>query len=219
MKKVRIIAIALALTMVIAMLAGCVKQEDVDAVQAKLDAANAELTKVKGDLESTKADLATTEGELKTAEDTLNNSKVFPQDPFTSASVPLDKYDLGATPQSFIDAGYTGTYLISTVNPDGTANVGYLIFGLKVYEGGYYLVMNEKKQSGINLARNGEGVLVWAANYDAEGSIEGKNWSTLGLKMTINIVAETDPAYKALMPENPSSPTHVYKVVSYVALG
>ncbi len=93
-------------------------------------------------------------------------------DAVTSASV-ADYYASGAlTGDDLMNAinSFTGTYLVSTVNPDGTPNVAYFVFSMVKHEDKYYLQLGlAENQSKANLTTNPVGVAVYAAN-PAEGA-------------------------------------------------
>ena len=60
---------------------------------------------------------------------------------------------------------FSGTYLVATVNPDGTPNAAYFIFSMVKHEGEYYLQLGlAENQSKANLTANGVGLAVYAAN-------------------------------------------------------
>ena len=88
-------------------------------------------------------------------------------DAYTTASV-ADYYAATAlTGDDLMNAinGQSGTYLISTTNPDGTPNTAYFIFGMKKVEDKYYLQLGlADNQSKANLLANGNGLAVYAAN-------------------------------------------------------
>ena len=59
----------------------------------------------------------------------------------------------------------SGCYLVSTTNPDGTPNTAYFIFAIKKVDEKYYLQLGlAENQSKANLAANGNGLAVYAAN-------------------------------------------------------
>ena len=88
-------------------------------------------------------------------------------DAFTSASV-ADYYGHAAlTGDDLMNAinSQSGTYLICTTNPDGSANAAVFIFAMKKLNDQYYLQLGlAPNQSMQNLNANGEGVAVYAAN-------------------------------------------------------
>ena len=88
-------------------------------------------------------------------------------DAFTSASVANFYGNYGLVGDDLMDAvnSQSGFYLICTTNPDGSANAGYFIFAVKKLNDKYYLQLGlAENQSKQNLAANGEGLAVYAAN-------------------------------------------------------
>ena len=92
-------------------------------------------------------------------------------DAFSTASV-ADFY--GATALAGDDLmnavnSQSGTYLVSTTNPDGSPNTAYFIFAIKKVNDKYYLQLGlADNQSKANLTANGEGLAVYAANPSTE---------------------------------------------------
>ncbi len=114
-------------------------------------------------------------------------------DAYTTASV-ADYYAATAlTGDDLMNAinGQSGTYLISTTNPDGTPNTAYFIFGMKKVEDKYYLQLGlADNQSKANLLANGNGLAIYAANPSTE---EGaKPYTVSGAR--IRFVAVEDAA-------------------------
>ena len=88
-------------------------------------------------------------------------------DTFTSASVANFYGQYGLVGDDLMNAvnSQSGCYLVCTTNPDGSANAGYFIFAIKALDGKYYLQLGlAENQSKANLAANGEGLAVYAAN-------------------------------------------------------
>lgn len=112
-------------------------------------------------------------------------------DAFSSASV-ADYYAAAAlTGDDLMNAvnSQSGCYLISTTNPDGTPNTAYFIFAIKKLDDQYYLQLGlAENQSKANLAANGNGLAVYAAN-----PVEGeKAYAVSGAR--IRFVAVEDQA-------------------------
>ena len=88
-------------------------------------------------------------------------------DAVSSASV-ADYYADGAiTGDDLMNAinSFSGTYLVSTANPDGTPNTAFFIFSMVKHEDKYYLQLGlAENQSKANLETNGNGLAVYAAN-------------------------------------------------------
>ena len=88
-------------------------------------------------------------------------------DTFTSASVANFYGQYGLVGDDLMNAvnSQSGCYLVCTTNPDGSANAGYFIFAIKALDGKYYLQLGlAENQSKANLAANGKGLAVYAAN-------------------------------------------------------
>lgn len=88
-------------------------------------------------------------------------------DAFSSASVADYYTDAALTGDDLMNAvnGQSGCYLVSTTNPDGSPNTAYFVFGIKKLNDKYYLQLGlAENQSKANLAANGEGLAVYAAN-------------------------------------------------------
>ena len=94
------------------------------------------------------------------------------EDAVSSASVADFYADTALTGDDLMNAinSFSGTYLISTTNPDGTPNTAFFIFSMVKHEDQYYLQLGlAENQSKANLADNGEGLAVYAANPDIAG--------------------------------------------------
>ena len=87
-------------------------------------------------------------------------------DAVTSASVADFYADSALTGDDLMNAinAFSGTYLVSTTNPDGTPNTAYFIFSMVKHEDKYYLQLGlAENQSKANLEANGVGQAVYAA--------------------------------------------------------
>lgn len=92
-------------------------------------------------------------------------------DAFTSASVASYYADSALTGDDLMNAinSFSGTYLVCTTNPDGTANAGVFIFACVKNEDKYYIQMGlAENQTKQNLLRTGEALAVYAANPSTE---------------------------------------------------
>ncbi len=92
----------------------------------------------------------------------------FPgMDSFTSASVANYYADFALVGDALMEAvnSTSGTYIICTTNPDGSANAGVFIFAIKKLNDKYYIQLGlAENQTLANLNNNGEGLAVYAAN-------------------------------------------------------
>ena len=115
------------------------------------------------------------------------------EDAVSSASVADFYADSALTGDDLMNAinAFSGTYLVSTTNPDGTPNTAYFIFSMVKHEDKYYLQLGlAENQSKANLERNGAGQAVYAANPTGE---EGaKPYSVSGAR--IRFKALEDPS-------------------------
>jgi len=94
------------------------------------------------------------------------------EDAVSSASVADFYADTALTGDDLMNAinSFSGTYLVSTTNPDGTPNTAFFIYSMVKHEDKYYLQLGlAENQSKANLAANGEGLAVYAANPDVAG--------------------------------------------------
>lgn len=112
-------------------------------------------------------------------------------DAFSSASV-ADFY--GATALAGDDLmnavnAQSGTYLVSTTNPDGSPNTAYFVFGIRKIDAKYYLQLGlAENQSKQNLIANGKGLAVYAANPSQE---EGaKEYTVSGARIWFDTIAD-----------------------------
>ena len=94
------------------------------------------------------------------------------EDAVSSASVADFYADAALSGDELMNAinAFSGTYLVSTTNPDGTPNTAFLVFSMVKHEDKYYLQLGlAENQSKANLAAKGEGMAVYAANPDIAG--------------------------------------------------
>ena len=114
-------------------------------------------------------------------------------DAFTSASVANFYAATALTGDDLMNAlnSFSGTYIISTTNPDGSANAAFFIYSMVKHEDKYYLQLGlAENQSKANLAANGEGVAVYAANPSGE---EGaKPYPVAGARMLFKAVEDEE---------------------------
>lgn len=114
-------------------------------------------------------------------------------DATSSASVADFYADSALTGDDLMNAinSFSGFYLVSTTNPDGSANSAFFIYGCKALDGKYYLQMGlAENQSRQNLLANGTGVAVYAANPSGE---EGaKPYAVSGARMRFTVVTDAE---------------------------
>jgi len=93
------------------------------------------------------------------------------EDAVSSASVADYYADTALTGDDLMNAinTFTGTYLVSTTNPDGTPNTAFFVFSKLKHEDKYYLQLGlAENQSKQNLERDGIGLAVYGANPTGE---------------------------------------------------
>ncbi len=117
-------------------------------------------------------------------------------DAFTSASQAnyYAQYALAGDDLMNAVNSQTGTYLIATVNPDGTPNVGYFIFAIKKLNDKYYVQLGlAENQSKVNLEATGTGLGIYVAN-----PIEGMTYTVSGARFYFEAI-EDQAVIDALM--------------------
>ena len=96
------------------------------------------------------------------------------EDAVSSASVSESVAQFALTGDDLMNAinTFSGTYVVTTVNPDGTPNAAYFIFSMVKHGEDYYLQLGlAENQSKANLNAGSKGVAVYAANpTGAEGA-------------------------------------------------
>lgn len=88
-------------------------------------------------------------------------------DAVSSASVADFYADAALTGDDLMNAinAFSGTYLVSTANPDGTPNTAFLVFSMVKHADKYYLMIGSaENQTKANLLAKGEGMAVFGAN-------------------------------------------------------
>ena len=138
-------------------------------------------------------------------------------DAVTSASV-ADYYAAGMlTGDDLMNAinSYTGFYAVASVNPDGTPNLGFYIYGCVKVEDKYYLQLGlAPNQTTANVDNGSELVAMYGAL-----PAEGATYPTSGARMTLAKV--TDEALLAeLLKSAPQGFTPMYyEIVAVRSLG
>ena len=104
----------------------------------------------------------------------LLGSTAMAEDAVSSASVSDSFAQFALTGDDLMNAinTFSGTYVVTTVNPDGTPNAAYFIFSMVKHGEEYYLQLGlAENQSKANLNAGSKGVAVYAANpTGAEGA-------------------------------------------------
>ena len=113
------------------------------------------------------------------------------EDVVSSASVADFYADAALTGDDLMNAinSFTGTYLVSSANPDGTPNTAFLVFSMLKNEDKYYLQLGmADNQSKANLIANGEGMAVYGANPDVAAG--GKPYPVAGARIWFKAVED-----------------------------
>ncbi|MBQ9263052.1 MAG: hypothetical protein IJ189_02435 [Clostridia bacterium] len=132
-------------------------------------------------------------------------------DAFTSASV--NNFYGGIEGDDLMNAinSYSGFYAVASVNPDGTPNVGFYIYGCVKVEGTYYLQLGlSPNQTTANMENGSELVAMYAAL-----PAEGATYPTSGARMNLKKVE--DPAVlEELLKTAPQGYTPYYYEITLV---
>lgn len=140
------------------------------------------------------------------------------QDAVSSASVANFYGDYALTGDDLMNAvnSFSGFYLVSTVNPDGTPNAAFFIFSMVKHEDKYYLQLGlAENQSKANLAANGNGVAVYAATPSNEE--DAKPYAVAGARITFQAV--TDEAVAAALAANAREGALFFEITEIRPLG
>lgn len=110
---------------------------------------------------------------------------------------------------------YTGFYAIGSVNPDGTPNIGFYIYGCVKVEDKYYLQLGlAPNQTTVNVDNGSELFAMYAAL-----PAEGATYPTSGARMTLKKVTD-EALLEELLKSAPQgfSPMY-YEITSIRSLG
>lgn len=109
---------------------------------------------------------------------------------------------------------YNGFFSVSTVNADGTPNVGFFIFSAMEHEGKLYLQFGLAENQTRQNMENGSAVMVMYAPLPTEGS-----YPMVGARLMCEAVPEGEllETLATLMPQNGSK--LIYEVVEIRPLG
>ena len=110
---------------------------------------------------------------------------------------------------------YTGFYAVASVNPDGTPNLGFYIYGCVKIEEKYYLQLGlSPNQTTANVDAGSELVAMYAAL-----PAEGATYPTSGARMTLSKVTD-EALLEALLATAPQGFTPMYyEITSVRSLG
>ena len=111
-------------------------------------------------------------------------------DGVTSASV-MDYYGVALEGDELMNAinSYSGFYVVTTVNEDGSPLSGFFVYGcVKDEEGNYYLQLGlAENQTRANILANGKAYAVYAC-LPEEGAEAG--YATTGARMELELVTD-----------------------------
>ena len=148
----------------------------------------------------------------------LLGSAAMAEDVVSSASVSDSFAQFALTGDDLMNAinTFSGTYVVTTVNPDGTPNAAYFIFSMVKHGEEYYLQLGlAENQSKANLNAGSKGVAVYAANpTGAEGA---PAYSTSGARIWFE--ALEDEAIAAELAAGARPGAAFYKITAVRPLG
>ncbi len=114
-------------------------------------------------------------------------------DAFTSSSTNSYYGDYGLTGDELMEAlnSFSGFYVITTVNPDGSPNAAYFVYACIKNEDKYYVQLSlAENQTRQNLLANGKAVGVYAVTPSGE---EGSElYAVSGARMELTLVTDED---------------------------
>ena len=114
----------------------------------------------------------------------------------THASV-TDYYgDFGLSGDALMDAVNTpaGSYVIATVNEDGTPQLGFFVYSMMKEGDTYYLALGlAENQTRENLERTGEAMAIYAANPGKDADAQ---YAVSGARMSLKLVTDEKLAEK-----------------------
>ena len=110
---------------------------------------------------------------------------------------------------------YSGFYAVASVNPDGTPNLGFYIYGCVKVEESYYLQLGlSPNQTTANVDAGSELVAMYAAL-----PAEGATYPTSGARMTLSKVTD-EALLEELLKSAPEGYTPMYyEITSVRSLG
>ncbi len=113
-------------------------------------------------------------------------------DAVSGASV-MDYYgDFGIYGDDLMDAvnGPSGSYVVSTVNEDGTPQVGFFVYSMLKDGDTYYLQLGlAENQTRANLERTGLAMALYAANPEEDANAQ---YAVAGARMGLELVTDEE---------------------------
>lgn len=110
----------------------------------------------------------------------------------SSASVTDFYGDYALTGDDLMEAINTpsGSYVVSTVNEDGTPLAGFFVFSMLKEEDTYYLILGlAENQTRENLERTGTAMALYAANPEADANAQ---YAVAGARMELELVTDEE---------------------------
>ena len=111
-------------------------------------------------------------------------------DSVSGASVTDYYVDYGISGDELMEAvnAPSGSYVIATVNEDGSPLLGYFIYSMIKEEDDYYLLLGlAENQTRENLIRTGEAMALYAANPESEAPAQ---YAVSGARMGLELVTD-----------------------------
>ena len=100
--------------------------------------------------------------------------------------------DFGIYGDDLMDAvnGPSGTYVVSTVNEDGTPQVGFFVYSMLKDGDTYYLQLGlAENQTRVNLERTGQAMALYAANPEEDANAQ---YAVAGARMGLELVTDEE---------------------------
>ena len=131
--------------------------------------------------------------------------------PDAVASASVNSFYGGMTGDDLMNAinSYTGFYSISSVNPDGTPNVAFFIYGMAKAGDKYYVQLGISPNQTTTNIENGSALMAMYAAIPAEGA----TYPTTGARMLLKKV-EDEALIAELLKNAPEGYTPMYYEVT-----
>jgi len=139
-------------------------------------------------------------------------------DAVSSASVQDYYADRGVFGDELMDAinSFSGFYAVSTVNEDGTPQLGYYIYSCYKHEDTYYIGLGiAENQTRVNIENGSEAIAMYAKLPPEDGT---DNYASYGARMWLKPV-EDENLIKELVPEQYAATIILMEVTAVRSLG
>ena len=129
------------------------------------------------------------------------------------ASASVNNFYGGIEGDALMDAvnSYTGFYAVASVNPDGTPNLAFFIYGMVKADGKYFVQLGISPNQTTANIENGSAIVAMYAALPAEGA----TYPTAGARMTLRKV-EDEALLAKLLESAPQGYTPMYYEVTEV---